>query len=295
MVVDTNSRRVRWVLLLGAIRWYNMLLLALAQYIIAFFVFGEDMPFLHLLLNRKLHLIVLSTSFAVAGAFLVNAFYDTEKDLVNHPKIAVFSRLLGQNFLLNSYAAFNVLAILTALLASLKVFLFVSGLVFLFWFYSHKLQKIPVFREISASVLALAPLIAVWLHFATMHYGMVIYLGSLFLLEFTREVVKDLEGNKGNIIFGYKTVVVAAGSDFAKNWLFLFNLLCAGLWVTGSLNFPHHWGYYSSISLFSVLASQAISLTLRFSRNESFYPIADTLLKTAIVIHLLSPVVRVWM
>jgi 4-hydroxybenzoate polyprenyltransferase len=173
--------------------------------------------------------------------------------------------------------------------------LFVSGLVFLFWFYSHKLQKIPVFREISASVLALAPLIAVWLHFATMHYGMVIYLGSLFLLEFTREVVKDLEGNKGNIIFGYKTVVVAAGSDFAKNWLFLFNLLCAGLWVTGSLNFPHHWGYYSSISLFSVLASQAISLTLRFSRNESFYPIADTLLKTAIVIHLLSPVVRVWM
>lgn len=282
---------VSFMLLLRVVRWYNVTLLVLAQYVIAFFVFGEASDWLGLLTDRKLHLIVLSTSLAVAGAFLINAFYDVDKDLVNRPRSVVFSRLLGQEFLLNTYAAFNVMAVLLAMLASIKVFLFVGGLVFLFWFYSHKLQKLPLVREISAGLLAIAPLVAVWLHFATMHYGMLIYLASLLVLEFTREVVKDLEGNKGNIIFGYSTVVVATGSRFTRRWLFVFNLLCLLLWLAGALNFLQGWGYYSSISLFSLLVSLFISLALRFAGSESFYAIADSLLKAAIVIHLLSPVI----
>jgi 4-hydroxybenzoate polyprenyltransferase len=283
------------LLLLRAVRWYNIALLVISQYIIALFVFGEAQDFYSLLAYRKLHLIILSTSFAVAGAFLINSFYDVDKDLVNNPRNVVFRRLLGQEFLLNTYAAFNVLAILAALLASVKVFLFVSGLVFLFWFYSHKLQKIPLVREVSASLLAVAPLVAVWLHFAEMHYGMLLYMLSLLVLEFTREVVKDLEGNSGNIIFGYTTVVVAAGTSFAKSWLFLLNLLFLSLWVLGSLNFMYAWGYYSSISLFSVIVAQIVSLLLRLSKDSKIYAICDSLLKAAIVIHLLSPVVKIWM
>jgi hypothetical protein len=38
-----------------------------------------------------------------------------------------------------------------------------------------------------------------------------------------------------------------------------------------------------------------VSLFVRFSSNSNVYPMADALLKAAIVIHVLSPVVVLWM
>lgn len=282
-------------MLLQAVRWYNVTLMVIAQYILAVFVFGEATEWAEVLFDRKLHLIVISTSFALAGAFLINAFYDVDKDLINKSRAVLVVRYLGQNFLLNSYAGFNVLAVLLAMMASMKVFVFVALLILMFWFYSHKLQKIPLIREISATLLAVAPLVAVWLHFAELHYGMFLYLGALVVLEFTREVMKDLEGNKGNIIFGYTTVVVAAGTTFTKTWLIILNGLFLVLWILGSLNFMTVWGYYSSISLFAVLVALLVSLIARLGQSVQSYAIGDSLLKAAIVIHLLSPVVRIWM
>ena len=292
---QSRKRLTKLMLLLGAVRWYNVALLALAQYIIAFFVFGEHRTMIQLLLDRKLHLIVLSSSFVVAGAFIINVFYDADKDLVNRSKFAILYRLMGQEFLLNTYAIFTILCILLALIASFKVFIFMAGLVFLFWLYSHKLQKIALIREVSASLLAISPLLAVWLHFAQMHYGFLLYLGSLLVLAFNREVVKDLQGNTGNIIFGYKTVVVSAGSEFSKKWLFTVNLLVVLLWLFGNLNFNNNMGFYSIISLFALCMSLFVSLFVRFSSNSNVYPMADALLKAAIVIHVLSPVVVLWM
>lgn len=294
-MASSQSLGIKFIMLLQAVRWYNVTLMVIAQYILAFFVFGEATNWAEVLVDRKLHLIVISTSFALAGAFLINAFYDVDKDLVNKSQAVLVVRFLGQNFLLNSYAGFNALAVLLAMLASMKVFGFVALLILMFWFYSHKLQKIPLIREISATLLAVAPLVAVWLHFAELHYGMFLYLGALVVLEFTREVVKDLEGNKGNIIFGYTTVVVAAGTAFTKTWLIALNVLFLVLWILGSLNFMTEWGYYSSISLFAVLVALLVSLIARLGQSVQSYAISDSLLKAAIVIHLLSPVIRIWM
>ncbi len=294
----TGLSRKKWIkltLLLGAVRWYNVLLLTAAQYILAFFIFGENRTPEQIFLDRKLHLIVLANAFAVAGAFLINVFYDADKDLVNRSKFATLYRLIGQEYVLNIYVIFCVTAALLALMASLKVFLFMAVFVFILWFYSHKLQKIPLLREVSASLLALAPLLTVWLHFGDMHTGLLLYLGSLFMLSFTREVIKDLQGNKGNIIFGYTTMVVVTGTRFARKWLLVLNMLLLSLWLLGNANFNHGMGFYSMVSLISASLSFLVSAIVGSTSGSQVLSSADAILKAGIVIHLLSPVVVVWM
>jgi len=294
----TGLSRKKWIkltLLLGAVRWYNVLLLTVAQYILAFFIFGENRPFEQIVMDRKLHLIVLANAFAVAGAFLINVFYDADKDLVNRSKFATLYRLIGQEYVLNIYVVFCVTAVLLALLASLKVFSFMAVFVFTLWFYSHKLQKIPLLREVSASLLALAPLLAIWLHYGEMHPGLLLYFGSLFMLAFTREVIKDLQGNKGNIIFGYTTMVVVTGTRFARMWLLLLNMLLLSLWFLGNANFNHGIGFYSMVSLISASLSFLVSAIVGSTSGSQVLSSADAMMKAGIVIHLLSPVVVVWM
>ncbi|MBM3400437.1 MAG: hypothetical protein FJY15_07740 [Bacteroidetes bacterium] len=294
----TGPSRKKWIkltLLLGAVRWYNVLLLTLAQYIMAFFIFGENRDLEKVLWDRKLHLIVLANAFTVAGAFLINVFYDVDKDLINRSKFATLYRLIGQEYLLNTYVAFNVIAMLLSLLASLKVFLFMASFVSMAWFYSHKLQKIPLIREIAASLLAIATLLSVWLHFGDMHTGLLLYLGSLLLLVFTREVIKDLQGNRSNIIFGYTTMVVVTGAAFAKKWLLAVNVLSLSLWFLGNANFNHSMGFYSIVSLISTGLSFLVSAIVGSNSGSQVLPSADAMLKAGIVIHLLSPVVVVWM
>jgi 4-hydroxybenzoate polyprenyltransferase len=279
---------INFLLLLKAVRWYNVALMLISQYLVAIFVFHIPENYWHFIYDIRLHLIVLSTSLALAGAFLVNGFYDLDKDLINQPQRVMVYKKLGQDFLLNIYAATCIAAILLALAASIKVFLFVGGLIFMFWFYSHKIQKLPLLREITATLLAIAPLVAVWLHYGNMHMGLLIYLGSLAIVGFTREVVKDLEGNKGNIIFGYQTVVVAAGKQFTKQWLVLVNLVMAAVFLFGFAVFVKEWDYFTLISVFSIAAAVLVSLACWLGRSENMYKVADAMLKVVIVVHLVS-------
>lgn len=288
MTGKSRNTTINLLLLLRAVRWYNVALILISQYLIAFFVFHHGKGLLHVLSDVRLHLIVLSTSLALAGAFLINGFYDMDKDLVNHPKRVLLYRMLGQNFMLNTYAGTVIVAVLLSLAASVKVFIFVSGLIFLFWFYSHKIQKLPLIREITATLLAIAPLIAIWLHYSEMHFGFLIYMGSLAIVGFTREVVKDLTGNKGNIIFGYQTVVVAAGQSFIKKWLVIVNVLLTICFSLGFIGFVQGWDYYTLISGFSLASALLISISCLLTKEQEAYKIADTLLKAIIVIHLVS-------
>jgi 4-hydroxybenzoate polyprenyltransferase len=90
----------------------------LGQYFLALFVFGPEYSFQQIVFDKKLHLMVLSTIFTLAGAFVINAFYDSDKDLVNRPKSALVGRAIGSTFLANSYIVFNLLALFIAFFAN---------------------------------------------------------------------------------------------------------------------------------------------------------------------------------
>ena len=286
-----DRKIIKFIYFLSIIRWYNVLLMVLGQYFLALFVFGPQYSFHQIILDKTLHLMVLSTIFTLCGAFVINSFYDSDKDLVNRPKSALVGRAIGTTFLANSYVLFNVLASLFAFCASKKILVFYILYILICWFYSHKLQKKPIVRELSASILTMAPLIAVWIHYGVWDWKLMYFFCTLLALLFTKDVVKDIAGHKGNLIFGYNTVVVVAGKSKVKIGLVIFNivvfLVFLGIYFIQNEHFYKNVDLIlgSSITLISTIVVTAIGLT----SWKNKYKRMDLMLKFLITFHLALP------
>ncbi|MSP57999.1 MAG: hypothetical protein EXR17_03965 [Flavobacteriaceae bacterium] len=298
----SNRRKkflLRLLLFLGIVRWYNLLLIVLSQYLLWWLAFSTN-GIRGLFYDGKLHCIVFASLFSVSAAFIINAFYDVNKDLVNKPKSVIIGRYLGERKLLNAYVFLNVLAMVFAFFASIKCMLFFGSYTIFCWLYSHKLQKLPLIREVSATLIALFPLLAIWFHFDHWHWGMFYYMGSLLILLFTREIIKDITGHKGNLVFGYQTLLVAYGFNRSRLGLAVFN---TGIFLAFSLLYflqksqpilpswhPDYYYFMSGITLgVCFLVSWALFL---FSNIRSANKL-DAVLKFAIVLHLLSIIIKV--
>ena len=51
------------------------------------------------------------------------------------------------------------------------------------------------------------------------------YVSFIFLIELTRELMKDLEAIKGDVIFGYQTIPVALGVEKTKKFAYFLIVL----------------------------------------------------------------------
>lgn len=294
----SKKKITAFVLLLGIVRWYNLALIAASQYLLFGLTFAEN-GMKGVVYDWKLHFIVAASIFSVAAAFIINAFYDVDKDLVNKPKQVLLGKYLKEGTLLNLYVFLNVLAVVFAVLASVKVLLFFMVYALFCWFHSHKLQKLPMLRELSATLLTMIPLWAIWFHYGHWHWGMFYYMGSLSVLVFTREVLKDIAGHKGNLIFGYQTMVVAAGEKrvrwalAAVNAAFFFGYVFLNL-IQSVKPVLKHWNpdYYFIVSGVSLFTSFWVSLVMMGSKTERTQQVLDSFLKLGIVFHLLSIVIK---
>ena len=106
------SRSQRFVLLkffalLSLVRWYNILLVAISQYLTALFILNSNESKLEVLLDYKLLLLSSASAFLIAGGYIINSFYDLEKDLVNNPKKIIFEKYISKWFSLNCYFLFQ--------------------------------------------------------------------------------------------------------------------------------------------------------------------------------------------
>jgi len=291
MPFSGNKKIIKFIYFLGIIRWYNLLLMVFGQYFLALFVFGPQYSFRQIILDQTLHLMVLSTIFTLCGAFVINSFYDSDKDLVNKPKSALVGRAIGTTFLANSYVLFNFLALIFAFFATKKILIFFFIYILICWFYSHKLQKKPIIRELSASLLTMAPLIAIWIHYGVWDWKLMYFFCTLLTLLFTKDVVKDMAGHKGNLIFGYNTVVVAAGKSRVQTGLVIFNisvfLIFLGIYLIQKAQFYNNIDLIlgSSITLIATILVTAIGLTSWANK----YKRMDLMLKFLITYHLALP------
>jgi len=81
-------RRVRYILfkiwaLLSMVRWINVLVIAIALYLSAMYLLNDGISKWEILKNPRLHLEVIALSLFIMSGYIINAFYDLEKDLIN--------------------------------------------------------------------------------------------------------------------------------------------------------------------------------------------------------------------
>jgi len=131
---------------------------AIVQYIAFLFAFNTKENILSSLGEVKVHLIIVSTALLLAAGYIINNFYDVEKDLINRPHRTRFQNIVSRAFKLRFYLLLNVLGLGIAMYASFHIFLFFLFHAFALWFYSHKLSSMVLIRELSASFLTVLAL-----------------------------------------------------------------------------------------------------------------------------------------
>lgn len=216
------SRKTRHTLmkvlsLFSVVRGYNIPVIALAQYLSAIFILDKESRALDVILDINLFLIVLASSLTIASGYIINNFYDAQKDLINRPKKSMLDRLVSQKTKLYVYFGLNVLVTLLAFLVSWRAAVFFSVYIFLIWFYSHKLKKYPLIGNLTAALLAVLPFFGILMYFKNFYEVIFAHATFLYLLILIRELIKDLENIKGDIVADYRTIPVMFGEKASKS------------------------------------------------------------------------------
>lgn len=215
------SRKNRLLLLkclslFSIIRGYNILVIALAQYLASIYILSPDLPLRKVLLDLNLFFIVLASALAIAGGYIINSFYDSEKDLINKPRKSMLDRLVSQRTKLSTYFVLNFASVIFASYVSFRAVIFFSAYIFGIWLYSHKLKKIPLLGNIVSATLAITPFFAVFVYYKNFETVIFVHAIYLFLLILVREFIKDMENMAGDLAQGYKTIPLIYGTKASK-------------------------------------------------------------------------------
>ena len=216
MAGDFKHTLLKIISIFSVVRGYNIGLIVLAQYLTSVFILAHETPMLEVLLDPSLFVLVFSTVATIASGYIINNFYDQEKDLINRPQKSILDHMVSQKTKLSLYFVINILALLFSSLISLRAGLFFAGYMFFIWFYSHKIKKQPVLGNLTSALLSITPFFAILLYFKNYNLLIFVFGFYLFLILAIRELVKDLENIKGDLTLNYKTVPVVYGEKATK-------------------------------------------------------------------------------
>ena len=224
------SRKQKHILLkffsmFSVVRGYNILVIVLAQYLASIYILAHDKPLKVVLLDLNLLMLVLASAATIAGGYIINNFYDSEKDLINRPNKSKLDRLVSQNTKLSFYFVLNFSAVIMASYVSFNAVVFFSVYIFGIWFYSHKLKKLPFIGNLTSAILTITPFFAIFLYYKNFESVIFVHAIFLFLMISMRELTKDLENMKGDLLLGYQTIPVVYGEKASKLMLTILIVL----------------------------------------------------------------------
>ena len=268
--------------LFSVVRGYNILIIIIAQYLTSIYILAPQLSIKEILFDLNLFMIVLASTTAIASGYIINNFYDSEKDLINRPNKSILDRLVGRRTKLNFYFILNFLSLVSALFVSYKAALFFFLFIFGIWFYSHKLKKYPFIGNLVATTLAVIPLFAVFIYYKNFDLVIFVHATFLFIIISMRELVKDLENLKGDLLQKYHTIPVIYGSLVSKKILTFLSILA--LVPTYLLIVKFDIGAMDYFFLGSMVALLIFVIFLWKSNKKLHYLLLHNILKFIVVI-----------
>ncbi|MDO5104333.1 geranylgeranylglycerol-phosphate geranylgeranyltransferase [Capnocytophaga sp.] len=272
--------------LFSSVRGYNILMVCVAQYLASIFVLSQESSLRSVLFDDQLFMLVWAGALAIASGYIINGFYDKEKDLINKPLKSMIDRLVGQNTKLTLYFLLNFLSVIVASYVSFRAVLFFSGYIFSMWLYSHRIKKIPFWGNFTSALLAIVPFFAVFIYYKNFETVIFMHALLLFLLILIKDLIKDLENLKGDLLHNYQTIPVKYGERYAKWGISVASLLC--LFLIYALTHYFNVGYMAYYLIFTAIML-CLLLTLLWSSNlHKHYILLHNLLKLVLVMGVFS-------
>ena len=268
------------------VRGFNLAMIVVAQYVTAIFIMAPNQSLSEVLLDRTLFALILASVAAIASGYIINNFYDSEKDSINRPHQVSVEKMVSQNTKLTLYFILNISVIIAASYVSFRAVLFFSLYIFAIWFYSHKIKKRPVVGNLTSAILTITPFFAIFLYYKNFSSLIFVFGFYLFLVLSMRELIKDLQNLKGDLLQNYKTIPVVYGEKYAK--LMIIVLVVCNVSVTIFLLKSYalermDYFFYTSISLLFV-----VLLLLPKAQSRQQYSRIHILLKLLVLLGVFS-------
>lgn len=227
---------------LTLIRYKNLLMLAFMQLIFYYgFLQLENINFA--LAYWQYFLLILSTVCIAAGGYIINNIMDQDSDLENKPKDVVVGKSISEAMAYNLYIGFTLIGVCIGFYLSnvimrpsfLLVFILPAALLYI---YATSLKQIMIVGNVVvASMLSLSIIIiGLFIIFPATYEGnmqqmrvvfsvLIDYAIIAFIINFIREIVKDLEDINGDYQQGMRTLPIVLGESKTTKLVFAFSFL----------------------------------------------------------------------
>ena len=260
-------------LFFNLIRWKNLVLIALMQFFTECFLLS-NFGFQTALSNSLLYLLIITTFLITASGYIINDIIDLKGDLINKPNNVIIQKHISISSALILYRIGTFLGIIIGGYVSIKIekplysFYFV-GISALLYFYSKYLKgKILIGNFVVSILLAFSMIIVLLFDFPSnlnslqsdlyckIEFVIIIYAAFAFLLNFIREIIKDIEDIDGDYNEKHKTLPIVIGMKRTRNIAISISLFTLFLLLVVTFNLMN----ISTVSFSYIIAFIVIPL-----------------------------------
>ncbi len=216
-----RSRRIIARALLRLIRFPNLMIVVLTQYLVRICLVGPKYDWLHHVSDVRFFWMSFATICIAAGGYIINDYYDIKIDTINKPRRVVVGRIMSRRQAILSHTILNFVGIGLGVLVALRIGLVNFMAAFLLWLYSNQLKRLPFVGNFIVALLTAATLWVVVLFNPTNDFLVYTYSIFAFFITLIREIIKDMEDVRGDATFGCKTLPIVWGIRRTKVLLYV--------------------------------------------------------------------------
>ena len=213
---------------LKLIRYQNLLMLAFMQLLFRYsFLKQQDIPLA--LADWQYGLLVLSTVLLAAAGYVINNIFDVASDTINKPNDVVIGKGISETRAYNIYFGLNITGVAIGFYLSnvimrpgfATIFILIASLLY---FYSTTLKSIMLLGNFVVALLLALSVIIIGIfdifpatnvdnqaQMASLFSILIDYALFAFMINFIREIVKDIEDVNGDYNQGINTLPIAIG------------------------------------------------------------------------------------
>ncbi|MBS9523645.1 geranylgeranylglycerol-phosphate geranylgeranyltransferase [Litoribacter ruber] len=231
MKVQRRAKKFTMEAFWKIIRPANLLIVALAQLLTAYFLIEETRTGIPILQDPNLYLIIISTVLLTASGYMINDYYDVKIDYVNRPHEVVVGKGMRRRVVMTLHTIFNFTGIGIGFLVSPRIAIINFFAAFVLWLYSNTLKRMPFIGNLTVALLGGMAIWIIGYYYQTTKLYVLTYAIFAFFINLIREIIKDIEDRQGDRKHGCRTLPIVIGFRATKKVIFAI----AGLFVMSIL------------------------------------------------------------
>ncbi len=263
----------------------NLVILAFAQLMTAYFLVETSRKGLPVLQDINLYFIILSTVIIAAAGYMINDYYDVKIDYVNKPDEVIIGKGMKRRVVLFFHSILNISGITIGWLASPRIAVINFIAAFLLWWYSNSLKRLPFVGNFTVALLTAVSIWVIGYYYQKSELLVLTYAIFAFFLNLIREIIKDIEDRQGDRKHGCRTLPIVIGFRNTKRVIFLIAIcfVCAIVVVTFKINNPHLFIYFGGLSILFFVFMYKIYVADRKAHFSQLSILSKLLMLTGII------------